>query len=746
LNINLHFPKTYSRRRKLEPCTVSVPFARGTVREPGGCVCCGGVKHPTQCKVLSRWQDHSVKWMRLDFLADLPAGEESDFTFSTEGNTAEPPEPICLTREGPLLKLRSGAFSVEFGGPGAPIFHQITYGGLILQEDCLEGPVLVDSAGVQYTALTGSSGWQVSENGPVRVTAETSGRHKSKTGSLFDFTLRVTVFAGCPWIVLDDTIVNTERKESCGIRELSFAVRRPEGLGNGTSAAASYDPHSYRSRMSSSPEGRKLELAVRAEDLLIQENESSPETYFGTFWADWNDREKGGVCATLYQAYQNFPKALAASGSGIRLFLIPDGNTVFPRGVAKTHRLFLHFHGPRETLESLNDRSIRFQMPDIPILKPETYRSAGVMEDVFSEKKDWRVEHRLLQLSDSRGRAFGMLDWGDAPDGGYTAQGRGNGRPVYTNNEYDFPHAEMLFYARNGERRMLDCFLTAVRHWMDVDICHSSDDPIRKGGQITHSAGHVSGIVQLSHEWVEGLLDYYHQTGSGRALQTAAEIGQNILKQLSLKKYSEKGSFNARETGWALRALTALYQETYQDGYLLGAQKIVRQFEEWMQRYGTWLAPYTENTLVRVPFMISVAAGSLMRYDRVCKDEKVKQMIVKAAKDLTEHCMAGDGLFCYKEFPGTRRSSVNTLVLELLADAFELTGDAGFLRCGLVTFRVCITGSAPSGGRKRVCENAVLQEGNGPKGFAQSFYPIVHFYNQISKCPDLFPVEPLPSF
>ena len=73
--------------------------------------------------------------------------------------------------------------------------------------------------------------------------------------------------------------------------------------------------------------------------------------------------------------------------------------------------------------------------------------------------------------ADAHARCYGMLNWGDTWDSGYTMQGRGNGRVVWSNNEYDFPHSCALQYARTGVRRYLDYLLVTAKHWMDVDIC-----------------------------------------------------------------------------------------------------------------------------------------------------------------------------------------------------------------------------------------------------------------------------------
>ena len=90
---------------------------------------------------------------------------------------------------------------------------------------------------------------------------------------------------------------------------------------------------------------------------------------------------------------------------------------------------------------------------------------------------------------------------------------------------------------------------------MDVDVCHYSKNPLRIGGQWEHTAGHCkNGIMVCSHEWVEGVIDYYHFTGDERGLETAISIGDNILRLLDTPMYAKPGEANARETGWALRA------------------------------------------------------------------------------------------------------------------------------------------------------------------------------------------------
>ncbi|MGC9317144.1 MAG: hypothetical protein ACP5KN_03810, partial [Armatimonadota bacterium] len=398
--------------------------------------------------------------------------------------------------------------------------------------------------------------------------------------------------------------------------------------------------------------------------------------------------------------------------------------------MAKGHRFLLHFHDGTGSLEELIVRGLQYQMPDRPVLPAEVYREAGVLPDLFVDRPVRRVERVLIDLADRRTRAYGMLHWGDAPERGYTDQGRGRGELVWCNMEYDLPRAAMIMYARTGERRMLDYALVSATHWMEVDVCHDSDDPMRHEGMVAHSARHATGGVTPSHEWVEGILDAYHQTGDDFALQTALGIGRNVLRHVERMLGSGTGAFSARETGWALRTLVALHEETHEEQWLEPAETVVDHFEQWMEEHGAWLAPYTDHTLVRVPFMITVAVNGLMCYHRVRPEERVETMVVRAMDDLIEHCLTPDGRFYYKELPSLRRRTAGTQTLQGLAHAWTLTRDEKYLRAGMPSFELALAADYSGwSGAKYADGDAVIDPGGpGPKAFAAHFMPIARFY------------------
>jgi len=365
-------------------------------------------------------------------------------------------------------------------------------------------------------------------------------------------------------------------------------------------------------------------------------------------------------------------------------------------------------------------------MPDVPLLPPEVYQKAGVLPAATAPSRCAQVERYLVKLADQRTRGFGMLHWGDAPERGYTDQGRGRGELVWCNLEYDLPRAAMLMLARTSERRFL---VVSAEHWMEVDVCHQSPDPLRHQGMIAHSARHATGGVTMSHEWVEGILDHYHHTGDEFALRTAVGIGENVLRHLERTRELGAGAFAARETGWALRTLVALYEQTHDGRWLEPADEIVDQFEDWMRLYGTWLAPYTDHTMARVPFMITVAANSLMCYYRLRPQERVKSMVVTAMQDLLDNCLMPDGLFYYKELPSLQRRSAGSLVLEGLAHAYNLTGDDRFIREGMPTFAQALEAEAQGySGPKWIDGDAVVCPGGpGPKWFAAMAIGVMTF-------------------
>ncbi len=737
--ITLKFDKLYNRERMNQPAYVSIPLAKGELFHTENVRLYQGHKLlQTQSRVLSHYEDGSIRYLFLRFLADIPTNQGTTVECDLYG---EEERPVFATSVVPNLtcqktekgyEVSTGALHFVLCHETGSLFEEMTALGTLYKKEAFQGPILKLKDSAQVLAMHYGN-WEVVEEGPVCVVLSNQGwllPEKAKEG--IGCEVRLTVYAGGANVDVEARLINaTERKLELTSYEFVFEGEAGEKVR--TCVADS----NYKTDYLISEEGESVEREITAEFLVNQGNEHYGEVFYGTFFAD-RTTEAGGVCATVYQAHQNFPKAVLADKACIKVKLIPEGSApicVQP-GTAIAQQFQLFFHTKEMELEEINHQTILYQMPDRAILPAEVYEASGLYPDIFvpKERQDSEIECALMMTADNHTRSYGMMNWGDAPDGNYTAQGRGKGKLVWTNNEYDFPHACMLQFIRTGVRRFFDYGLVAGTHQMNVDVCHYSKDELLYGGQWEHTAGHCeNGEIVCSHEWVEGLLDCYHLTGDVRFYDTAMGIGENVLRLLDTPMYQKNGGLNARETGWALRTLTALYLETFDEKWNAKSEWIVEQFKEWAERYGGWLAPYTDNTVIRVPFMISVAVGSLMRYYRVFPREDIKGLILNAVDDMIENCIMENGFFYYKELPSLSRVGNNPLVLEALAIAYELTSDKKYLEAGKRTFHANTQSAlVPGSSSKRMVEDTVLVGNMGTKRMAQMFIPVATYYKALT--------------
>jgi hypothetical protein len=721
--IKLHFEKIYSTEGRWEPCSVAVPLKKGELLSIDG-VCVYdemGKAVPTQPKITALHSDGSVKWLFVRFFANIPARRAVDYSLTLKDGKNEF-EEITVSENG----ADTGVLSFKLSTDVNTLFDELCYDGKRFDGNYISAPNLVDEKDNNYAFKIDR--WEICESGSVCAILKGYGSHILNEKNIYNAEVEIYCYKNQPRLELCYRIINTT-EEKLEIKSLTINHSKlyeyPRRCATGIS--------NYKTRYNISEDGSAVEQVIDANMLLYEANEHNAEVFYGTFFADCTDDESG-LCATVYQAQQNFPKAVYADKDGMMISLVPEGvgKIVMQSGMARQQRVLFDFHKPFEDLSVLNDTSIRYQMPNKPMVDPTVFEQSGIYEDIFVDDVNNRLvtlEMYLQGKADEHARCYGMLNWGDSADIGYTNQGRGGGELVWTNNEYDFTHACALMYARTGIRRYLDYMLVSGRHWMDVDICHYSSNPLHLNGQWEHTNGHCkNGKIECSHQWVEGLLDYYHFTGDKAAFDAAIEIGKTDLRLLDTPKFQGEGEINARETGWAMRALVALYKETNNEAWLDKCDWIVSHFEAWEAKYGLWLSPYTDNTEIRVVFMIAVAVGSLMRYYRVRPQEKVKRMILHAVDDLVENARLDNGLFYYKELPSLKRFGNNPIILEALAIAYELTGNKQYLEAGVPTLRYNVAAGAGGRGNKSIVEDTVMTNAPGSKNFAQLMVPVTSYY------------------
>jgi hypothetical protein len=756
----LHFEKLSKYDRPQEPASVSIPFAQGTLTDPDRLrILDDGQPLPAQKRVLATWPDKSVKWLLAHLQPDLPGNAARTLSFAVvpgpdgagNGHGAGHPAPtpavtVTVREDDHAITVDTGPLQFSVPRTGYLPIRDVHLNGQRLWEEPFSGFSM--TCGGERLSTAGSDVTvEVEEAGPLRAVILVRGKHVGQSDQpRMELHGRITAHANKPYIEVEHAFYHTEDEGTVELSEvgLRFAPQVAAAAATTAAAAGGEPPPGAPVPQLSVAEGYgcdgtqvqqgtdPLEVLVTGQVALHHSFEGRADTAFLDMWADW--RVPGaGLCLSILQPHQNFPKKVRATSAGIEcgLFPVEAPPAKLHQGMGKTHTMLLHFHDGAASTEELTARSLQFQLPDLPSLPRAWYRDNNPwVEDAFPAQIPDRVLYRFTRLHDSRQVSLGMFHFGDAPIGVAP-----DGTVSWLNNEYDRTHNCYLFYALTGERRALEAARTAARHWLDVDYCRRSDNPLRQGGLVKHCRGHVlgsgpTGNVIPSHQWVDGFLDYYHLTGRREALDAARSIVEISLHQLTIPNLHT----SAREAGWALRAAVTMGLETHEEHYRTKARQIVDRYLKWQQDLGGMLAPYTSHSLPRVPFMIGVATNSLARYLRLDDDPEVQALVIETAGDLLENGLDPSGITYYKELPGLRAPAANGQCLETFTIAYHLTGDGRFLKQAGRLFAVSFENlsQVPSTPRRFLEEEGAIIGGGMGRVFSALYPSLITFVSAAS--------------
>ncbi len=776
--MKIHFEVLSMYEQKAEPVMVSVPFAKGTWTNdmlPYAAVKLEGKGYPAQFQVTGTWEDGSIKWLLINFLADLPANRAIDYELALE-KEVQPSLPSLVKENRDGLTVDTGALRADLALAGSRhLFNRIEAGNCVYGSGVIDGPWLTDSEGERYCLQVGPGGWEVVESGPVRAVLRTRGKHVHDSGKTwFDYDLFVYAYRDKPWLRFEYQFINAEEDragrahyalelnaEAAGfkysdeyayemVKEIEVkicplsSVRSPGSAGRGSADGESADfrhtlfTSGFHHSVMEGNQEKVIRHCVTADTIIETASEMFPEVLFGVYGIDWVKGERA-LTAGIYQAFQNFPKALESTSEGIRLKLMPEecGSLLkVPQGAARTSRFHLVFRAPETDEKRIVDRELMFQMPAVPTLDPQVYIDAGVFGNFVSNQYHHATERFLYRYVDSRAKGLGMMNFGDGPEWEYMKQGRSKGRDVWINNEYDMPHNFMLMFARTGDRRYFDYLKASAEHWFDVDLCHFSPNPQKQGLLYTHSVEHVTGQPVPSHQWVEGFLDYYHLTGNRCAYEAAMSIGEALLGLMKLPLYQTAGMTEPREIGWAMRTFLAMYRETHEERWLDACAPIAEVYLRWAGEYGSWTSPFPDNHMTRVPFMIDVGIAGLAGYDQLRPDARIKKTILEVVDDMIRECyVERAGTFYGKQAPPVRYLNLNGMVLQSLAIAYELSGNRRYIDAGMGMFQwISVENPPPLYDFTKVKRDeftVIYDCPAGPKRCAQTLGPFLQFYKHV---------------
>ena len=264
--LDIYLDKLYRYPRIQECVSVAVPFKKGELKSISEiAVLQNGKECIIQPEVTSSYDDGSVKFLFISFMADLPANKRTkvilsvsseEYDKAVEASKLSYDNPIekdvnvhkaavCVKKTEAGYTVNSGELEFDVSDNSESIFTRLVDGRKIYTEENFEGPVLKDREGNDYKMSIGE--WRVVKPGPVEVTlsakaynvveADKDGNKTDKGGNTasidkedikykkIESEIRITAYAGKPWVNISYRIINTSDEE-LNIKSLVFYIKK----------------------------------------------------------------------------------------------------------------------------------------------------------------------------------------------------------------------------------------------------------------------------------------------------------------------------------------------------------------------------------------------------------------------------------------------------------------------------------------------------------------------------------------
>ncbi|MGN0408037.1 MAG: hypothetical protein ACI4EJ_07245, partial [Bacteroides sp.] len=206
--VKFFFDKLYRYPREAEHSFVAIPLKKGELKNLDKvAVLQGGKPVPMQGKVTSRYDDGSIRYMFLRFMADLPANKkcELECEFNSALKSDYSVMKVSETEDG--FKVDAGALSYEVKNNSGHIFENVVCAGRKYTAGQFTGPVLIDESEREYAVTIGN--WRVAENGPLVSILAAEGSNTADGAQKVDFEIRITAYSDKPWVEVSYRIINT---------------------------------------------------------------------------------------------------------------------------------------------------------------------------------------------------------------------------------------------------------------------------------------------------------------------------------------------------------------------------------------------------------------------------------------------------------------------------------------------------------------------------------------------------------
>ncbi len=718
-SIPLEIPNANAFAVESWPVCAGVPMPRGHLGDAKWVRLVSGNKEvPVQVQTTACWPDGTVKWLLLNFTADVPGNSKAKYLleYGTSVQRTAVSQRIKVAQSSQGIQVETGktGFAVDTDGN---INHSAVY-----------QTIAEDTHGNIYRTAGSKAEITVEEPGPIRAVIKTVAPLLDADGNrLFRIEKRIEAYRGSAVLRIHHTLVVDNPQKFTTIRKLSYQVPVGPQI-KAWQAALAGD-----GQLNLTPSQRVFQ---QTEDRLIVspgEGDVKEARLVGSLIPQGD----GGCTVAVRDAWQNYPKGFSFDDQGLNIELCPpfekgyydqfpfekeghhryysllDGGYKLKQGVSKTHDLLLCFESgeKREQICRLFQEPLILTVPPKWIcdskvfysIAPRDVEAFPVYEEAIDKNLDRYVERREQQHD------FGMLNYGDW----YGERGTNWG-----NVEYDTQYAFFLEYIRSGDPRAFYLGCQTELHNRDIDTVHWNADPNTIGGVYVHQMCHVGeyydkavpgslgfprGGFTVSHAWTEGHFAHYFLTGDRRSLETGRAVADYFIRKELGRPYDFSST---RTSGWHLTMLCSAYHPTGDPYYLNAARVITERVLELQDKLPRPLPehqlgdrkPYQEGGWVRamVPghcncdvrhqgnagFMIAVLLSGLKYYQDITGDERVKESIIRGAHYLLDETYSDEVHgFRYTSCPKHGyRAGTTPLMVEGIARAYLWTKDDRFRR------------------------------------------------------------------
>lgn len=201
--------------RSNEPVTSGVPFPMGLLFEGDDIYISDGINPiPGQFRILSKWRDGSIRWLLVDFQANVSANSIHKY-YLCKGINSQPVPPKLEIKDGThYLEIDTGVMKFRINKENFNLFDEVWLGNKKIVSSNLNNGAFIK--GTNNTLYSSSSNKpykvELEEVGSLRCVIKVSGWHKTNTGEkLLEYTTRIYVYAGKSFVRVFHTLMNANK-------------------------------------------------------------------------------------------------------------------------------------------------------------------------------------------------------------------------------------------------------------------------------------------------------------------------------------------------------------------------------------------------------------------------------------------------------------------------------------------------------------------------------------------------------